>query len=60
MSYIKIRLIFNSAKEAYERGEISYESYMNILNDLDNQIIKVDNLKTKSILKRLLANTLNN
>lgn len=54
MNYLKIRLIFNSAKESYENGDISAQQYLKIIDDLENDIIKVDRYKTEASIKALI------
>lgn len=42
MSYTKILRIQIAAKEAYEDGQLTAQQYMNILDDLENDLLKID------------------
>lgn len=54
MSYTKILLIQAAAQKAYNDKEITREQYSNILDDLSNNIIKLDYKKADTDFKELI------
>lgn len=54
MSYTKLLILQAAAQEAYDAGELSRQQYANLLDDLSQNLVKVDYKKSNNDFKELI------
>lgn len=54
MGYLKIRLLLSAAEEAFDSGKLTEEQFIKIINDIENDLIRVDKLKVETDFNEII------